>query len=174
MTDFATAVQLTLRNEGGFFHNPVTGEIVNYGITLDFVRDCGYCTTADEDYIRALTVAQAQQIYQEYFWDPHHIGDIADQALANKVFDLTVNMGPGSTTREGGLTLLQRAVNDRGGTCAVDGILGTQSLGQINALDPVELLAAYRNRAQARYEAIACANSNLAADLPGWLNRLNS
>lgn len=174
MSDFDPALQLTLQNEGGFFHNPVTGEIVNRGITLTFVRDCGYCTTADESFIQNLTMSQTHDIYLKYFWNAHNIGSIADQSLANKVFDLTVNMGPGGKDRPGALTLLQQAVNDCGGGCGVDGVLGPQSIAQINKTDAVQLLAAYRNRAGQRYRDIAAGNAKLTADLNGWLNRLNA
>ena len=174
MADFDPAVQLTLRHEGGFFHNPVTGEVVNYGITLRFVRDSGYSASADEAFIQNLTVLEAQEIYRKYFWDRYNIGAIASQDLANKVFDLTVNMGPGGKAADGGLTLLQRAVNDAGGNCAVDGQLGPKSIGQINALDPAKLLAAYRQRAGTRYRTIASANPALAGNLTGWLARLDS
>ena len=47
MADFGPAIQPTLQHERGFFHDPVTGEIVNFGITLAFVLDSGYCATAD-------------------------------------------------------------------------------------------------------------------------------
>lgn len=174
MAIFDPAVQLTLQHEGGFFHNPITGEIVNYGITLSFVKGCGYCATADEQFIRNLTLEQAEEIYRQYFWNRFNLAQISDQQLANKAFDLTVNMGPGGSTHEGALTLLQRAVNDCGGQCTVDGELGPHSISQINQLDPLRLLAAYKERAKGRYEEIAAANSNLASDLSGWLVRLNS
>jgi lysozyme family protein len=174
MADFDPAVQLTLQHEGGFFHNTVTGEIVNYGVTLAFVRDCGYCANPDEAFIRNLTVEQAREIYRKYFWDRYNIGSIRDQDLANKVFDLTVNMGPGGSTHDGALTLLQRAVNDCGGNLVVDGHIGPKSIAAINALDPARLLAAYRKRAESRYQEIAQANSNLAGNLTGWLSRLNA
>jgi len=174
MADFQPAVQITLQNEGGFFHNPVTGEIVNHGITLKFVQDSGYEPDADEDFIRNLTVGTASQIYEEYFWDAHHIGSINDQALANKVFDLTVNMGPGGASHPGALTLLQSAVNACGGQCATDGILGPISLGQINSLDPAKLLMQYKTLIAHRYRAIATGNTDLTADLNGWLTRLNA
>ncbi len=174
MADFEPAVQLTLQHEGGFFHNPVTGEIVNYGVTLAFVRSCGYCPDPDEAFIHNLTADQAREIYRRYFWDRYNIGAIRDQDLANKVFDLTVNMGPGGGAREGALTLLQQAVNDCGGNLAVDGHIGPKSIAAINALDPKRLLAAYRARAEGRYRAIAAGNRDLAANLTGWLTRLNA
>ena len=171
MADFETAVLLTLQNEGGFFDNPVTGEVVNYGVTLAFASGCGYCSATDQDYIRSLTRDQAIDIYKKYFWDPHNFALFNDQVLANKAFDLTVNMGPGDRNMEGALTLLQRAVCECGGHCEVDGVIGPRTLAAINAADPAQLLTAYRARAKARYEQIA-QNPKLAGDLAGWLERL--
>jgi lysozyme family protein len=163
MADFEPAVTITLQHEGGFYHNPVTGEIVNHGITLKFVQGSGYKPDADEAFIQNLSTAQATAIYETYFWNANHLGSINDQSLANKVFDLTVNMGPSA------LKLLQSAVN-----CAADGVLGPISIAQINARDPLELLAQYKALATQRYTQIATGNPQLAGDLTGWLARLNS
>jgi hypothetical protein len=70
--------------------------------------------------------------------------------------------------------LLQSAVNACGGQCAVDGVLGPISIAQINALDPVKLLAEFKALAEQRYQQIAANNAQLAGDLTGWLARLNS
>ncbi|MGC9951699.1 MAG: glycosyl hydrolase 108 family protein [Bryobacteraceae bacterium] len=168
MAEFQSAVTITLRNEGGFSHNPVTGEIVNYGITLKFLRSSGYKPDADGDFIRNLSIAEATAIYRTYFWDRQNIGSIDDQSLADKTFDLTVNMGPAA------LKLLQSAVNACGGQCAVDGVLGPVSIAQINRLDAVRLLAEFRELAAQRYRQIAAGNPELASDLPAWLARLDS
>jgi len=77
-------------------------------------------------------------------------------------------MGPSA------LKLLQSAVNACGGQCAVDGVLGPLSISSINALDPVKLLAEYRQLAAQRYRQIASHNADLAGDLAGWLQRLDS
>lgn len=174
MADFQPAVTITLQHEGGFFHNTVTGEIVNHGVTLQFVQSSGYKPDADESFIQNLSVAEASQIYQTYFWDRYHIGSINDQELASKVFDLTVNMGPGGPNHAGAISLLQSAVNACKGQCTVDGLLGPLSLAQVNALDPGTLLTQYKQMVAQRYTAIAAANVELAGDLNGWLARLNS
>ena len=174
MADFNPAVAITLQHEGGFFHNPTTGEVVNHGVTLTFVRSSGYKADADEDFIRNLSVAEASAIYQTYFWDRHHIGGINDQSLAAKAFDLTVNMGPGGPNHTGALTLLQSAVNACGGKCTVDGVIGPITIRQINALDAAALLTQYKQLVTARYTAIATGNTELAGDLSGWLARLDS
>lgn len=166
MANFEPAVRLTLQNEGGFFHNPATGEVVNYGVTLQFASGCRLCGPSDQDFIKNLTQQQAVQIYRQHFWDPHNFGSINDQSVANKAFDLTVNMGSGTALR-----LLQCAVCDCGGNCGIDGVLGSQSLAAINGLPANQLLTAYRARAKARYEEIA-QDPKLAPNLPGWLARL--
>jgi len=173
MADFQPAVEQTLQKEGGFFHNQKTGEVVNYGVTLRFASDCGLCGSTDQAYIQGLTQQQAIDIYKKHFWDAHNIGSINDQTLANKVFDLTVNMGPGGKQKDGGITLLQRAVCDCGGACTVDGVLGPQSIAAINAFDPGQLLTAYRARAKARYQEIA-QDPIEAGKLSTWLTRLAS
>lgn len=168
MADFQPAVTITLQNEGGFLHNPVTGEIANYGVTLKFIQTSGYKRDADEAFVRNLSRADALDIYRSYFWDRSHIGSIDNQNLANKVFDLTVNMGPVA------LRLLQSAVNACGGKCAADGVLGPVSIRQINALNADQLLAHYRHLAADQYRRIAANNCDLAGDLTAWLARLNS
>lgn len=174
MAEFQSAVNITLQHEGGFFHNPATGEIVNHGVTLKFVQGSGYKPNADETFIRNLSATEACRIYQTYFWDRYHIGSINDQNLANKVFDLTVNLGPGGANHPGALTLLQAAVNACGGACAMDGVLGPVSIGQINRLDPTKLEAQYKEAVAQRYSAIAAGNPKVAGNLTGWLARLNS
>lgn len=176
MSKFDPAVQATLVNEGGFFHNTVTGEVVNFGITLTFASDCGLCGSNDQDFVKNLTQQQAIDIYKKHFWDAHNLGSINDQSVASKAFDLTVNMGPGGKTKdgsvaEGALTLLQHAVCDCGGNCMIDGIVGPATLTAINAADPATLLTNYRARAKARYEDIA-KDPRKANNLPGWLARL--
>lgn len=174
MADFQAAVTLTLRNEGGFFHNPVTGEIVNHGVTLKFVQSSGYKPDADEAFIRNLSTDDASEIYKTYFWDRYHIGSINDQSLANKAFDLTVNMGPGGANHPGALTLLQAAVNACGGQCSVDGVLGPITIGHVNALDAATLLTQYKALVAERYHQIAAGNTALAGNLNGWLTRLSA
>jgi lysozyme family protein len=168
MAEFEPAVTITLQNEGGFFHNPVTGEIVNHGITLKFVRNSGYKPDADASFIQNLSAGEASAIYQTYFWNRYSLGSIGDQSLANKVFDLSVNMGPAA------FKLLQSAVNACGGQCAVDGVLGPVSFAQINGIDPGKLLGEFKELAAERYQTIAEGNTELAGDLTGWLARLNS
>lgn len=170
MAVFEPAVTLTLKHEGGFSHNPKTGEVVNRGITLATIRSLGIlkshgpATAADIEFIQSLTEDEAKDIYYAEYWDKLNLNSINSQEVANKVFDLAVNMGVVSAAR-----LLQQACN-----VTPDGIVGPITIGRANAMDPVVLLAKIRSEAADRYKQIAQANPLLASNLPGWMNRLNS
>jgi len=175
MADFSKAVAVTLENEGGFFQNASTGELVNHGITAAFLAAHGLPSSFDD--VRNLSFATATELYLKYFWSPMGVAAIADQTLAAKVFDVAVNQGEEWAEEE-----LQNAVNDISTSMAVtpdspiavDGHIGPQTIAAVNAVDPAALLAAFRARAAWRYRQVAAANPKLAGDLAGWLARLAS
>lgn len=110
----------------------------------------------DEDDIMFLTRAQAIQFYR-LWWNVQNYGRITDQAVATKVFDLSINMGPRAVGKKSGLVygahaLVQQAVNDCGYHLTVDGWLGAQSIKAINECNPRELLFALCQRQKAHYD----------------------
>jgi hypothetical protein len=129
-----------------------------------------------EDYRSIAAVQPAQRaplvsaFYLVKFWTPMRVGGIADQELANRVFDCGVNEGP-----ETSIMLLQKAVNairsGQGIVLAVDGILGPETLSCANLCEPEALLASFRTLRAQRYEDIAAANPADARFLPDWLAR---
>src|SRR5580692_7161387 len=147
MASFLDAVTKTLANEGGYFKNTVTGEVVNYGITASFLGGISQ-PNSDED-VQSLTRDQAINLYHEYFWLPLNADEIADQTLANKVFDIAVNQGLGTSAK-----LLQQAVNDlQLGSAAiqVDGHIGPATIAAVNSLPASNLLTQFRALAAGRY-----------------------
>ena len=170
MAEFAPAAAITLVHEGGFYHNPATGEYANLGITLATLRSLGILKTtgpalqSDIDFVKSLTEDEAKDIYRLEYWDKLNLDHLNSQDVANKVFDLAVNMGVVTAAR-----FLQAACG-----VPVDGIVGAQTIGAANAGDQVALLGSIRARAANRYRDIAAENPNLAPNLPGWLARLNS
>jgi lysozyme family protein len=170
MASFIEAVTKTLLAEGGFVHNSVTGEIVNYGITSAFLGSIGQPNSESD--VQNLTRDQAINLYHEYFWEPLNAGAIVDQNLANKVFDIAVNQGLRTSAK-----MLQEAVNGLqlgAGEIQEDGIIGRQTIAAINALPPSNLLIQFKALAEVRYREIAEENPKLAGDLAGWLQRLAS
>lgn len=168
MSKFAPAVAITLKNEGGFMHNPKTGEVVNHGITLKTLRGLGVLKTtgptivADIEFVKSLTADEAADIYEQEYWDKFHLDRLDSQELANKVFDIQVNTGRG-------VRLLQKALK-----ITADGIVGEHTIAAANAADPVALLADLRIETENYYRAIAAADPNKAPYLPGWLARLKT
>lgn len=170
MSDFEKAIAVVLKHEGGFFHNKTTGEIVNFGITLDLLKAKGF-DHADEAYVKALTVDRAKALYEQFFWRGLHIDKIENQKLATAVLDMTVNMGPIA------IKLFQNALNDNRGfepMLTPDGILGPKSLEYANKLPVEGVLHELVELACARYAMIASRSPVLASNLNGWTSRARS
>jgi lysozyme family protein len=126
----------------------------------DFDKD-GDVDAAD---IRAMTEAQAAAIYKSQWWDRYRYGDIHDQAVATKVFDLSVNMGPVRAH-----SLLQQALRSADKPVPVDGEMGPKTIAAVNAAEPRILLAALRSEAGGFYRKL-----DKRAFLAGWLRRAYS
>ncbi len=170
MADFTPAVTLTLQHEGGFFHNAATGEVVNMGVTLATLRSLGILKSSgpalqsDVEFVRSLTEDEAKDIYHMEYWAPLQLDHINSQDVANKVFDLGVNMGISAAAHILQVALLM---------VPADGIVGPRTIAAANSADPAKLLSEIREAAKRKYQEIAYLNPALASNLPGWLNRLN-
>ena len=171
MADFSKAVAITLKNEGGFAdRSATTGEVVNRGITLAFLRGIGRIQAAGKPmpweiaYVKGLTIAETMNLYRAYFWNPLELDRMTAQAVANAVFDFGVNTG-----LEEEVAVLQRALGDIVplGTVVVDGKLGPVTMRAVNNADPKALLAAFLVHGTNFYNV-----AEPAADRPEWIARL--
>jgi type VI secretion system secreted protein VgrG len=156
------AIDGVLANESG---TPIENDngrgLSMWGITSETVSGLGLHWT--EDHLRYLTREQAELFYLQYFWLPSNIGRIADQALANKLLDLAVNMGQRTAIK-----LMQGAVG-----VPKDGVLGPQTAEAVNAMEPARALSLLRTMAQQHYLAIVAANPSLDKFYDGWMARLD-
>lgn len=156
MADFDTAVVKTLIHEGGakVTDDPDdAGGLTKYGISQRAYPNVD---------IRNLTEQEAKNIYKQDYWDKVKADDIADQALAENLFDTAVNMGPRTASR-----LAQMAIDIQ----PVDGVIGPQSLARLNAVNPELFLANYTIAKIARYAHICNKNRSQRKFLLGWVNR---
>jgi lysozyme family protein len=172
MAEFETAVEVVLKHEGGYVNNPSDpGGETNMGISRR--------SYPDED-IKGMTEERAKQIYQRDFWLAGRFGEIQNQALATKIFDLSATMGVHRAVK-----LIQTAITytsdvelkfeaGRPGVIACDGIMGPITLTYINNSDPAKLLDLLKREARAYYENVAINNPQEAEFLPGWLERADS
>src|ERR1035437_7871406 len=95
MADFEIAAAFVLEEEGGYEppNQADPGGETKFGISRR--------SYPNED-IKNLTVERAKQIYRSDFW---RFDGVTDQDVANKLLDLTVNLGIGK-----GVHLLQQAL----------------------------------------------------------------
>src|SRR5689334_13497959 len=138
MAEFESAIAHVLKNEGGYVNDSKdAGGETNFGISKRAFPDVD---------IRALTPREAEKIYRRKYWDAYpQLERLADQAVATKVFDLMVNMGPGTAARlfQSSINLLAKGVRP----IPVDGRLGPMTVRRANELDAQELLTALRESA---------------------------
>jgi lysozyme family protein len=121
MSRFAAYIDRVLGHEGGYVNNPQDpGGETNWGIAK---RSYPHVD------IKALTRAQAVEIYRRDFWDQVH-GEELPPALAFQALDAAVNHGIGNAVR-----WLQRAAG-----VADDGHFGPVSLAALKAASENDLL----------------------------------
>ena len=126
MTLFEEAFHLVIGEEGGYTKDPAdpgnwTGGSCGRGVcngTKYGVSAAAHPHLAIKD----LTLAQAQQIYRQTYWDPIHADELPKQ-LSLLLFDAAVNCGI-----DRAIAWLQTAVG-----CAADGLLGPETLSAVKA-----------------------------------------
>lgn len=156
MADFNRAIVTTLVKEGGarFTDDPDDrGGATKYGITQRSYPDLD---------IRNLTEQQAREIYKRDFWDRVRGDDISSQAIAENIFDTSVNMGVRTGSRLAQLAL---------GIEPSDGIIGSESLKVINTADESLFIANFTIAKIARYAHICNRDKTQKKFLLGWINR---
>jgi lysozyme family protein len=177
MASFDKAIPVILKNEGGYVNNPNdTGQATNHGVSLRFLADhpesgdFDHDGDVDAEDIKNMTVEQASAIYKQYWWDAFHYGNITDQTVATKIFDMSVNMGSKRAH-----IIVQTALNKAFGLkLTVDGILGPASIQTINSVsDDKEqtLLTAICDEQYAFYTRLIAQKPSLSVFARGWKNR---
>lgn len=172
---FERAVEFVLEHEGGLSNHPSDpGGITNFGISLRFLKGAGYDINADgrinRDDILALDKDKAKIIYRREWWDKYQYNRIHCLAIAKKVFDFSVNMGPFTSH-----VLLQQSVNAlQMNQLTVDGIIGSKTVDAINSCPDGYLLEELKERAERKYRAIADKHPELSVFLKGWLRRAHA
>lgn len=181
MADFAQAIRKIWRHEGvtfdaqgkvlrtGYVNDPDDpGGETNFGITLATARQNGFTRPMSE-----MTLDEAESIYRIQYW----LGDgIEDQAIAEELFDTSVNCGRMLT-----VAFLQRTLNvlNQRGTIypdvLADGAFGSQTCSALNAAvkatprHKVCILRALDSLQAVHYITIAERNPKLEKFIPGWL-----
>jgi len=149
MAEFEPAIEITLRNEGGLVDDPADpGGLTNFGISQASYPNVD---------IRNLTVEGAKAIYLRDFWK---FGGIVEQSIANKLFDMYVNM------RHTAIKIAQQV-----SSVTADGVYGSATESAINAMNSGKFIADYRTALIQHYKDIVYAKPEEEKFLNGWLRR---
>ncbi len=151
--DIATEI---VAREGGFVNDPDDpGGATNHGVTIHTMRrlgiDVNRDTRIDVADVRALTRAQAVDIYLEHYFKRPGIAALPE-VLQASVFDMHVNAGGNA------VKILQRLLSDMGYPCDADGAIGAQTIRAAQmAYDaaPTHLADAYGIARRNYYYALA-------------------
>ena len=152
---FLAAVEKVLNLEGGYVHDPADpGGETRFGISKRSYPDVD---------IKELTRDEAIEIYRRDWWKKYGYGQIKDDRIADKIFDLAVNMGP----RRAHVLLQTAEVQTGGKWIDVDGALGPLTIDAVNSHPQQDLLlAALKERAIMYYVSL-----NKPRFLAGWIRR---
>lgn len=155
MSDFKIAIAFVLKNEGGLEVDPADpGGTTSFGLSQ--------VTYPDVD-ILALTVDQAEAIYQRDFWI---FGGIQSQRVATKVLDAYVN------SKHHAIHQLQLALGTlQAGPIVADGNYGPSTEAHVNACDEDRLMKEFKARLCMAHCEDAIKNPAQVRDLLGWLRR---
>lgn len=182
-SSFKSAVSVVIQHEGGLVDDKSDrGGITKYGISYRYLQSAAHQPQVLSELsltnsaqvtpltIKKLTLQQAMNIYHTQWWQKYHFGHLSDQAIATKVFDLSVNMGETQAIK-----LLQVACKKEAGSpILINGQLDNQTVQSINSLNKTELhqlLYAYENAVSNHYMQIAKAHPSDKKFLSGWLHR---
>lgn len=171
MSQYLPAFAALVKHEGGYVFDPDDHGGETYrGITRKNWR--GWSGWPDVDRLKqekdfpanldrnADLQAKVRDFYFKNYWTPS-MEAIADQDLANWLFDKGVNMGIRQAVK-----LLQRAL-----AVDEDGVIGPQTMARLNNADPVKLLADCREAAKRFYTKLALEDPTQTKFLHGWLAR---
>ena len=132
---FEKAVEKLLKNEGGYVNDPDDpGGETQFGISKRSYPDRN---------IKKLTKDDAIKIYFRDFWKPGRFGEFERDEIGEKIFNLSVNMGIRKAA-----VILQLALIYTGRKVKLDGVIGPETIGAVNAherpawlLDKIKLFA---------------------------------
>lgn len=180
-SSFKEAVYCLLKEEGGLANNRSDkGGITNYGISIKFLKglvkdnkslinelDLNRDKNITPCDVKNMTRAEAEYIYKTQWWDKYNYGKINYQPLANKIFELAVNIGPYPAS-----LILVKASRRKIVKCTSK--LDMDIVNYVNSLsenEKKELMKKLTMLSIQYYFGIVDKNPSQARFLKGWLRR---
>lgn len=163
MADFNPAFERTLANEGGYRLTNIPGDAGGQtyaGIARKRNPSWPGWRAVDAGDTPASDLVR--DYYRDHYWAPIRGDRIADQRIAETIYDCGVNCGPAVAAK-----LAQIVVG-----ATPDGIIGPKSVELINQADPALFGARYALAKLARYRDIVQRDRSQGKFLLGWINRV--
>jgi len=188
MAEFDDAYAITSAHEGGYVNDPLDRGGETYrGIARVHHPDWRGWKRIDaqrrkDDFPKSLKAnrtlqANVKSFYKQAYWDRFQGDEIADQAIANELYDTAVNMGVRRAVRflQSSLNLLNRNQRDYE-DLVIDGWFGEKSLSTLGVLlkkdRGSDALVKMMNIQQgARYVEIMARDSSQERFARGWIKR---
>ncbi|GAB3783244.1 putative peptidoglycan-binding domain-containing protein [Spirosoma horti] len=189
MANFEIGYPITSGHEGGYANNKLdTGGETYAGISRVWnpdwpgwkIVDAAKKQTSDVDQIDAILArnedlqADIAKFYKQNYWDVNRLDALTNQAIANKLYDVGVNMGVGRASR-----MLQEALNltNNNGRSypdmVIDGIVGPKTVTYTNSHPrPGLLLGVLKALQGERYLNIMRNNPPQEAFAASWFSRV--
>ena len=171
MANFENAFKTILGYEGEYSDDADDrGGKTRYGITEVVARLSGY-----KGDMKELPLDTAKAIYKIGYWDSINLDLISDDKIAEELFDISVNMGPGQAG-----FIVQEALNllNRNATSwpdiKEDHIVGPETVGLVNKLidsDKLALVKVINGLQFMTYVYIARKNPTQEKFFRGWIKR---
>ncbi|HMC32711.1 MAG TPA: glycosyl hydrolase 108 family protein [Candidatus Angelobacter sp.] len=178
MADFKPAFAFALMHEDPTCSGKVTedaGGRTRFGIAGKFHPDLPeeFFTGPAEE-----ALAEAEKIEERDYWQSMRLAEVENQNVANKLFDMGVNMGVRQAAiyaQRAANYLLGHGADDPSQTEASrlleDGVIGNKTLAAINNFEPKEYYQSLCELSEAHYRHVATVNPAQAVNLRGWLKR---
>lgn len=164
MDYFPQAMERVFRAEGGY---GCPDQPTNWGITQRTLEALGMAHTLED--VKALTRAQAADIYRKQYWNATHLNTLSSMRVAVALFDQLVNRGPVPAIEDA-----QRALVALGYRVRVDGVLGSETRAALDAVDETKFVLRFVALAQNNYVRLAQLHPSNVRFLSGWLHRTQS
>jgi lysozyme family protein len=164
MADFNTAFEKMIADEGGYvLHNVAgdTGGMTYAGIARNKNPNWGGWNLIDHQEFGGILTEMVRKFYKIEFWDRIRGDEVANQIIAENLFNFGVNTGLGVAIK-----LAQLIVG-----ATPDGGVGDKTLQKLNAADPEAFRKAYALAKITRYADICNKNRTQSKFLLGWINR---
>lgn len=158
MAMFEPAVEVVLKHEGGYVNDPHDpGGETNYGISKRVYPSQDIANLTRED---------AAAIYKRDYWAFGRFGEIYDQDVATKAFDMGVLCGIQTSVK-----CLQNAASACGHLTQVDGKMGPGTLAAVNAIPGGEMISTLRQEYVEHFRRLIDKRPDLKRYEHGWMER---